>query len=114
MTEYVDATKVAGTLSGRIMSFLHGTSLYKNTALIHGICFDDIAESVRGRKKGNRTEIELEIHDMVFKLQYRKGYLFHERESWNINDMNDIQRMLIHFQNIVGQNFVLVAAAGVI
>lgn len=114
MIDASDTAYVAGALSGRIMSILRGTQLYKETAVIPSIDFEEVAETVRVKKVGARTEVALEIKDTVFRMYYRKGYLFYERESWKIDSLDDVRRMLRHFQDIVHHFFVLEAAAGVI
>lgn len=109
-----DTVEIAGTLAGKIMSVFHGTHMYRDTAIIQGIDFDDVAKTVKAKRRGSRTEITIEINNTVFIMYYRKGYLFYERESWKVENLSDIQRMLKHFQEIVQRHFILEAAAGVI
>ena len=104
--------RISGTIAGRIMSFIHGTNVYRETAIINGINFDDVAESVKAKMRGSRTEVEIEINDVVFRIPFRKNHLMLDREVWNIDNIVDIQRMLRYLQDKVVNQYTLIAAAG--
>lgn len=109
----MDTAQIAGTIAGKIMSIVQGTSLHKETVMIRGINFDEVADSVRAYKKGGRTIVELEISDTVLHLMFRKHWLMRDKEVWDIDKMQDISRMLRYLQDEVQHHYTLIAAAGI-